>query len=111
MKYDFDGVINRKGTDSMKWDTVNSLFGAEDILPMWVADMDFPSAQPITDALLKRAEHQVYGYTVAGKSTIDAVIERIQRKYNWAIDPEWIVYSGSYSCYTYCYPRFQPSRR
>jgi len=93
MKYDFDGVINRKGTDSMKWDTVNSLFGAEDILPMWVADMDFPSAQPITDALLKRAEHQVYGYTVAGKSTIDAVIERIQRKYNWAIDPEWIVFT------------------
>jgi cysteine-S-conjugate beta-lyase len=93
MKYDFDRVINRKGTASMKWDTVNSLFGEEDILPMWVADMDFPSAQPITDALLKRAEHQVYGYTVPGNTVIDAITERIQRKYNWKIEPEWIVFT------------------
>ena len=53
MKYDFDKVVDRKGTASMKWDTVSSLFGEEDILPMWVADMDFPSAKPVTDAIIE----------------------------------------------------------
>ena len=70
MKYDFDRVVNRKGTASMKWDTVSSLFGEEDILPMWVADMDFPSAKPVTDAIIERAGHQVFGYTLPEKSVI-----------------------------------------
>jgi len=93
MKYDFDKVVNRKDTDSMKWDTVHSLFGDNDILPMWVADMDFPSAKPITDAIIKRAEHQIFGYTIPGESVTTAVVDRMQLKYGWRINPEWIVFT------------------
>jgi cystathionine beta-lyase len=93
MKYDFDRVVNRKGTASMKWDTVSSLFGEEDLLPMWVADMDFPSAKPITDAIIERAGHQVFGYTLPEKSVTGAIVDRIQQKYGWSINPEWIVFT------------------
>ncbi len=93
MKYDFDRVVNRKGTASMKWDTVSSLFGEEDILPMWVADMDFPSAKPIIDAIIERAGHQVFGYTLPEKSVTGAIVDRIQQKYGWSINPEWIVFT------------------
>ena len=93
MKYDFDRVENRRDTDSMKWDTGGSLFGDEDILPMWVADMDFSSAKPITEAIISRAGHQIFGYTLPGKSVTGAVVNRIQQKYGWKIDPEWIVFT------------------
>ena len=93
MKYDFDKVVDRKGTASMKWDTVSSLFGEEDILPMWVADMDFPSAKPVTDAIIERAGHQVFGYTLPEKSVIGAIVDRVQQKYGWDISPEWIVFT------------------
>jgi cystathionine beta-lyase len=58
---------------------------------MWVADMDFPVAKPIVEALQKRAEHEFYGYTHAGSKLIDAIIDRMQRKFNWKVQPEWIV--------------------
>ena len=77
----------------MKWDTAGSLFGDNDILPMWVADMDFPAAKPITDAIMKRAGHQLFGYTLPGESVINAIVDRIQQKYDWRIDPEWIVFT------------------
>ncbi|MEN4018302.1 MAG: PatB family C-S lyase [Methanobacterium sp.] len=93
MKYDFDQVCDRKKTDCYKWDLVQSIFGREDVIPMWVADMDFPVAQPIVEALKKRAEHPFYGYTHPGPSVIDSVVERMQRKFNWEIEPEWVVFT------------------
>jgi cystathionine beta-lyase len=72
---------------------VQSIFGHDDLIPMWVADMDFPVAQPIIDALKKRAEHPFYGYTKPGKSVIDSVIERMWRKFKWKIKPEWVVFT------------------
>ncbi len=93
MKYDFDRVFDRRNTGSTKWDAVSSIFGNEDVLPMWVADMDFPTAQPIVDALKKRAEHAFYGYTQAGQSLIEAIVNRLQRKFNWRIRPEWVVFT------------------
>jgi cystathionine beta-lyase len=93
MKYDFERVISRKNTSSAKWDAVKMIFGSEDVIPMWVADMDFPTAQPIVDALKKRAEHPFYGYSQAGKSVIKAVVERVKRKFNWKIKPEWVVFT------------------
>lgn len=92
MKYDFDQVIERTGSDSAKWN-VKNVFGSEDILPMWVADMDFPIARPVTEAIHKRAEHEVYGYAFARPSLIEAIVSRMQRKYGWKIDPEWIVFT------------------
>ena len=91
MKYDFDVICDRTNTDCVKWDAVGEIFGRKDVLPMWVADMDFPAAKPIVEALQKRAEHEFYGYTRTSPKLIDAIVERMQRKFNWQILPEWIV--------------------
>jgi cystathionine beta-lyase len=93
MKYDFDRVHSRQNTDCAKWDAVKMIFGSDDVIPMWVADMDFPAAQPVIEALKKRAEHPFYGYTQAGRGLLKAVVDRMQRKFNWKIKPEWIVFT------------------
>jgi cystathionine beta-lyase len=91
MKYDFNHVYSRKDTDCAKWDAVKTIFGSEDVIPMWVADMDFPAARPIVAALKKRAGHEFYGYTQSGPKLTEAIVDRMQRKFNWKIEPEWIV--------------------
>ena len=93
MKYDFDRIIERNNTGSAKWDCVEAVFGTKDVLPMWVADMDFPIAEPITAALRKRTEHDIYGYTQASPSVIGAVVDRMKQKYGWKVDPEWVVFT------------------
>jgi len=93
VKYDFDQICSRKNTDCLKWDTVQSIFGHEDVIPMWIADMDFPVPQPIIEAIRKRAEHPCYGYTKPGIRVIETVVERIQRKFHWKIEPEWVVFT------------------
>jgi cystathionine beta-lyase len=93
MRYDFDTICDRKGTSCAKWDALKMVFGSEDVIPMWVADMDFPVAEPIVEALKKRAQHPFYGYTQAGPGVTEAVVERMKRKFNWAIKPEWIVFT------------------
>ena len=91
-QYDFDKVISRKDTDCAKWGVADGLFGEKDILPMWVADMDFPIAKEITAAIKKRADHEIYGYAVPGPSAFEAVVARMKKKYEWEIPPEWIVF-------------------
>jgi cystathionine beta-lyase len=93
MKYDFNQVCDRRKKDCIKWDFVEYLFGHDDVLPMWVADMDFPVAAPIVEALKKRVEHEFYGYTAAGTGVIQSVIDRMWNKYAWKIKPEWIVFT------------------
>src|SRR4030042_1978464 len=93
MKYNFDIVYNRKNTKSAKWDMTKMLFGSEDVIPMWVADMDFPAAKPIVEALKKRAEHPFYGYSYPGDELTNVVVQRMKKKYNWKIKPEWIVFT------------------
>ena len=93
MKYNFDTIISREGTGSMKWDTIETVFGNKEILPMWVADMDFPVAEPIIDAVKKRLEHPIFGYTKPWKSLLESVVERMKKKFNWEIKPEWVVFT------------------
>jgi cysteine-S-conjugate beta-lyase len=93
MRYNLDDVCDRKGTDCSKWDYVKPIFGHEDVLPLWVADMDFPAAQPIVEALKKRAEHPFYGYTQPGSNVIESVVERLKHKFGWKIEPEWVVFT------------------
>ncbi|MBN1665375.1 MAG: pyridoxal phosphate-dependent aminotransferase [Deltaproteobacteria bacterium] len=93
MPYNFDRVCDRRNTDCAKWDFVQSIFGRDDVIPMWVADMDFPVAPQIVEALIKRAEHPFYGYTSPGPGVIEAVVERMKRKFNWTIKPEWVVFT------------------
>ena len=78
MKYDFDQMCNRKGTGSVKWDSLRSVFGHEDVIPMWIADMDFPAPQPVVQALVDRAKHPCYGYSQPGSDLINVIAERMQ---------------------------------
>lgn len=88
MKYDFDKIIDRRNTLSCKWDLAD-----EDILPMWVADMDFMTAQPIIDALVKRAQGGIFGYSVYTDDVYDAIKGWFKRRHNWDIEKEWIQFS------------------
>jgi cystathionine beta-lyase len=93
MKYDFDTVCDRSNTDCAKWDAIKAIFGREDVIPMWVADMDFPTAAPIVEALKRRAAHPFYGYTMPGPGLTEAVVDRMKRKFDWKIEPEWVVFT------------------
>ncbi len=93
MKYNFDEIIDRKGTASVKYDVLDDMFGADDIIPMWIADMDFKTPDFIMDAVRKRAEHEILGYGMRPKSYYDSIINWIQRKHQWNIKQEWIEFS------------------
>ncbi|WP_042703566.1 MalY/PatB family protein [Methanobrevibacter arboriphilus] len=93
MKYNFDKIENRKNTSCLKWDMMEDIFGCDDLIPMWVADMDFPSPQPIVKAIKKRADHPFFGYTQAPQTLIDTVVKRVKDKFKWNIKPEWIVFT------------------
>lgn len=93
MIHDFDEEINRYGTDSTQWDLLAYKFGESGLLPFWMADMDFRCAQPIIDALKKRVDHGIFGYTKpCTESYVNAVINWYSRRYGWDIEPDWIVY-------------------
>ena len=89
MEYNFDEIISRRGTGCVKWDEAP----ADDIIPLWVADMDFQVAPPISEAVRRRAEHPVYGYTMVGDDYYDAVIGWFSRRHQWTIDRQDILYT------------------
>lgn len=88
--YNFDEVINRIGTNSIKWDSIKNMYKHDDLLPMWVADMDFKIAPEITEAVIKRAEHMTYGYTFASGGFLDSIINWNKKRNDYIIDKEWI---------------------
>ncbi len=73
MHYNFDENIDRHGTDCVKLDKMKTIFGRDDLIPLWVADMDFKSPPAITDALRERVNHEIYGYTVASEGYFQAI--------------------------------------
>jgi cysteine-S-conjugate beta-lyase len=87
MHYDFDQIIERRSTDSIKWG-----IHAEGVLPMWVADMDFVSADPIVSALRRRVDHAVFGYSRPSPRLTSAILERLQHLYGWQISAQSIVF-------------------
>ncbi len=93
MKYDFDSVISRYNTNSVKWDSAEQFFHVKDIWPMWVADMDFRVPQPVIDAIKRVADHGVYGYTGIGESYYEALIAWMRQRHHWDIRKEWVVLS------------------
>ncbi len=93
MKYDFDEVINREGTDSIKYDLRKDVFGREDVLPLWVADMDFSTPDFIRKAVIQRAGHPVYGYTFRGSAFKDSIRKWMKLRHNWEVDADWICFS------------------
>lgn len=93
MPYDFDALIPRSGTNCVKYDLRQAYFGREDVIPMWVADMDFPVPPFVSDAVRKRADHPIYGYSIIPESYYQAVMAWQSRRYGWEIKKDWTLFS------------------
>ena len=89
VKYNFDEIVQRRGSNSYKWDSAKE----EDVLPMWIADMDFRTAPPVIEALAKRVQHGVFGYTKVPQSYFDAVTGWFERRHNFIFRKEWILFT------------------
>ena len=91
-RYDFDKIVNRRGTGALKVDALQERYGNPDLLPLWVADMDFETPSFITGALHRRLEHSLFGYTVEPEEYRPAIIEWIASHHGWKVEPDWLVY-------------------
>jgi len=90
MKYDFDNLPPREGTDSTKYDNRERIFGRADVIPMWVADMDFAVASTIVAALQRRAANPIYGYSITPPSYHDAIRDWLRGRHGWSVEREWL---------------------
>lgn len=91
-KYDFDKVIDRRGTGALKLEVLRERYGDAGLLPLWVADMDFETPQFITDALRRRLDHSLFGYTVEPADYWPSVIDWIYSHHGWAVERKWLSY-------------------
>jgi len=91
--YNFDEIVDRRGTNSVKHDLLKTIFGTEDVIPMWVADMDFKTPDFIIKKIRERAEHEILGYTFRGDSFFNSVINWMKYKHQWDVKKEWISFS------------------
>ncbi|WP_293005899.1 MalY/PatB family protein [Nitrosomonas sp.] len=89
--FNFDHEINRAATHSVKHDARQAMFGSSEVIPAWVADMDFAAPPAVTQALIARAQHPIYGYTLFPDSTYDALIHWMKRRHGWSIQRDWII--------------------
>ena len=90
--YDFDKIIDRRGTNSLKVDALKERYGDENLLPLWVADMDFETPKFITDAIKERLNHSLFGYTIEPEEYWPSVINWINTHHDWKIEKEWLAY-------------------
>ncbi|WP_413789016.1 MalY/PatB family protein [Bacillus kandeliae] len=88
-----DQMINRTGTGAVKWDSLKEMFGVEDALPMWVADMDFEAPNPVIEALKKQVEHGIFGYAAIPASTKEAIKAWQASRHNWKIETDWLLFN------------------
>jgi len=93
MQYNFNEIIPRANTNSVKYDWRKRLFGREDVLPMWVADMDFRVPPAVTEAIMERARHEIYGYSMRPESFYQSVMDWTERRYGWSIGREWLTFT------------------
>jgi len=91
LSFDFDRIISRDGTSALKYDGREAYFGTGDVQPLWVADMDFAAPEAVTRALMERAAHPIYGYTLPPESVYDALTSWMKMRHAWTIEREWIV--------------------
>lgn len=88
---DFDSVIDRKNTNSLKYDMAHRFGKPENTLPLWVADMDFKTSSYIQEAIIERAQHGIFGYSEVQEEYFDIVSSWMLRHYNWRVEPRWLV--------------------
>lgn len=93
MNYDFDKLYDRRRTGSIKWDFNQKIFGREDILPLWVADMDFLAPEAVVEGLVNRAKHGIYGYTDGMDEYYDSLTSWMEERHGWQIQRDWILFS------------------
>src|SRR5512145_464580 len=93
MYYNFDEIVDRENTSSVKYDLRGKIFRKEEVIPMWVADMDFKTPPFIMDALRERMEHEILGYTFISPSVYNSIVEWNGLRHNWKIRPDWISFS------------------
>lgn len=93
MKYNFDEIVNRVGTQCLKYDWREKFFGRSDVIPMWIADMDFRTPDFIREAMIECAKRDVYGYTFREDAYYQAVADWISRRHGWNVNREWISYT------------------
>lgn len=94
VRYDFDALIDRRQTASEKWDR----YRGRDVIPLWVADMDFRSPPAVIEALRARIDHGIFGYTAPPESLRAAALDHLREQYGWAVDPEWLVWLPGLVC-------------
>ncbi|MDP3461177.1 MAG: PatB family C-S lyase [Bacteroidales bacterium] len=93
MLYNFDQLIHRSDTSCVKYDLRKIFFGSNEVIPMWVADMDFATPDFIRDAVLERANHPIYGYTFRPQEYYDTIVQWFKRRHHWEIQKEWIQFT------------------
>ena len=98
MKYDFDKIINRADTNCVKYDLRQQVFGNPDVLPMWVADMDFETPDFVRKAVIERAEHPVYGYHFKDEPYFQSIAGWLKRRHNWEVPTEWMSFTPGVVC-------------
>lgn len=91
--WNFDQTVDREGTDCIKYDRREETFGVKNVIPMWVADMDFNSPDFVVESLRKRVEHEIYGYTFRSTEYFQSMIDWIECRHKWTIQKEWISFS------------------
>ena len=92
MNYNFDKIIDRTGSGDLKHGVLKERYGRDDLLPLWVADMDFETPEFITDALRQRLEHSLFGYTVVPEELWSTIIRWIADHHRWQVEREWLTY-------------------
>jgi len=109
VRYEFDKVLDRRGTASLKCDFCELEYGLEDVIPMWVADMDLPVPAPVVEAVRKRAEHPAYGYTRFPESFWQAIVGWLKARHGWEVRREWLSSSpGVVPALNFCVRAFAP---
>ncbi|MCI1823343.1 MAG: pyridoxal phosphate-dependent aminotransferase [Megasphaera sp.] len=88
LQHNFDEIVDRRGTECKKWDTYDA-----DVIPMWIADTDFKCPQPIIDAMVKRAQHGIYGYPISTQNFEKAIANWQKKRFGWDIDLDWVEYT------------------
>ena len=98
MKYNFDKIVNRADSNCVKYDLRKNVFGNPDVLPMWVADMDFETPDFARDAVKRRAEHPVYGYHFKDDAYFQSVIGWLKRRHQWEVQQDWMFFTPGVVC-------------
>lgn len=93
MPFDFDRIYDRSLNNAAKFEEMEMRFGRSDLIPLWVADMDFPSPEPVTAAIVNRAEQGIFGYTARPEAYYEAMIGWYREKHDWEINPQWVIHS------------------